>query len=80
MDNESVVSQVQRKIELQAPEDLSFLIANVRRAAAERLNEAFPHVEGNDGEDELRNQIEELVNEVRQLQARCYYTAAIDLM
>ncbi|KAJ4125531.1 hypothetical protein NW768_009152 [Fusarium equiseti] len=63
MDSESVVSQVQRKIELQAPEDLSFLIANVRRAAADRLNEAFPHVEGNDGEDELRNQIEKLVNE-----------------
>jgi kinetochor protein Mis14/NSL1 len=64
MDSESVVSQVQRKIELQAPEDLSYLIANVRRAAAERLNEAFPPVEGEDGEDELRNQIEKLVNEV----------------
>lgn len=64
MDSESVVSQVQRKIELQAPEDLSYLIANVRRAAAERLNEAFPPVEGTDGEDELRNQIEKLVNEV----------------
>ncbi|KAM0345419.1 hypothetical protein ACHAPU_006582 [Fusarium lateritium] len=60
MDSESVVSQVQRKIELQAPEDLSYLIANVRRAAADRLNEAFPVVEGNDGEDELRNQIEKL--------------------
>ncbi|KAM5345683.1 hypothetical protein ACJ41O_011544 [Fusarium nematophilum] len=63
MDSESVVSQVQRKIELQAPEDLSYLIANVRRAAASRLNEAFPVVEGADGEDELRNQIEKLVNE-----------------
>ncbi|KAF4999046.1 hypothetical protein FGRMN_2736 [Fusarium graminum] len=63
MDSESVVSQVQRKIELQAPEDLSYLIANVRRAAADRLNEAFPVVEGNDGEDELRDQIEKLVNE-----------------
>ncbi|KAI1021700.1 hypothetical protein LB503_013272 [Fusarium chuoi] len=60
MDSESVVAQVQRKIELQTPEDLSYLIANVRRAAAERLNEAFPVVEGNDGEDELRNQIEKL--------------------
>lgn len=64
MDSESVVSQVQRKIELQTPEDLSYLIANVRRAAAERLNEAFPVVEGNYGEDELRTQIEKLVNEV----------------
>ncbi|KAF4335745.1 hypothetical protein FBEOM_10391 [Fusarium beomiforme] len=63
MDSESVVAQVQRKIELQTPDDLSYLIANVRRAAAERLNEAFPIVEGNDGEDELRNQIEKLVNE-----------------
>ncbi|KAF5018775.1 hypothetical protein F66182_9225 [Fusarium sp. NRRL 66182] len=60
MDSESVVSQVQRKIELQTPDDLSYLIANVRRAAAERLNEAFPVVEGNDGEDELRNRIEKL--------------------
>ncbi|RSL39801.1 hypothetical protein CEP53_013806 [Fusarium sp. AF-6] len=63
MDSESIVSQVQRKIELQSPDDLTYLIANVRRAAAERLNEAFPVVEGNDGEDELRNQIEKLVNE-----------------
>ena len=65
MDSESVVSQVQRKIELQSPDDLTYLIANVRRAAAERLNEAFPVVEGNDGEDEPRNQIETLVNEVK---------------
>ncbi|KAF7562529.1 hypothetical protein G7046_g1610 [Stylonectria norvegica] len=63
MDSESVVSQVQRKIELQSPEDLTFLVANVRRAATARLNEAFPHVDGNEGEDELRNQIEELVTE-----------------
>ncbi|KAF4456527.1 Kinetochore protein mis14 [Fusarium austroafricanum] len=60
MESESVVAQVQRKIELQTPDDLSYLIANVRRAAAERLNEAFPVVGGNDGEDELRNQIEKL--------------------
>lgn len=64
MDAESIVAQVQRKIELQSPEDLTYLITNVRNAAAARLNEAFPHVEGHDGEDELRNQIEALVNEV----------------
>ncbi|KAI1099018.1 hypothetical protein F4804DRAFT_323118 [Jackrogersella minutella] len=55
-----------RRIELQAPEDLAFLLANVRRAAAARLDEAFPPVEGEsaggDG-DELRTRIEELVNE-----------------
>lgn len=65
MDSESVVAQVQRKIELQSPEDLAYLIANVRSAAAAHLNEAFPVVSGEqDGEDELRNQIEKLVNEV----------------
>ncbi|KAI5921937.1 hypothetical protein F4810DRAFT_308689 [Camillea tinctor] len=53
-----------RKIELQAPEDLAYLLANVRRAAAARLDEAFPPVEGGaQGEDELRTRIEELVNE-----------------
>lgn len=59
------LSAHQRKIELQAPEDLTLLLANVRRAAAECLNEAFPPVEGAQGEDELRNMIEELVEEVR---------------
>ncbi|KAM0452107.1 hypothetical protein ACHAPV_009624 [Trichoderma viride] len=63
MDSESVVSQVQRKIELQSPDDLAYLITNVRNAAIEHLNEAFPPVESDGGEDELRNQIELLVNE-----------------
>ncbi|KAI0886726.1 uncharacterized protein GGS22DRAFT_158557 [Annulohypoxylon maeteangense] len=55
-----------RKIELQAPDDLAYLLANVRRAAAARLDEAFPPVDGASagGEgDELRTRIEELVNE-----------------
>ncbi|KAL6898959.1 hypothetical protein GGI43DRAFT_74994 [Trichoderma evansii] len=60
MDSDSA----QRKIELQSPDDLAYLITNVRNAAIEHLNEAFPPVEGADGgEDELRNQIELLVNE-----------------
>ncbi|KAF4508607.1 hypothetical protein G6O67_004963 [Ophiocordyceps sinensis] len=60
MDAESVV---QRKIELQSPEDLAYLLANVRRAAAARLDEAFPHVDGGSGgDDELRNQIAALVD------------------
>jgi kinetochor protein Mis14/NSL1 len=56
-----------RKIELQSPEDLIYLITNVRKAAADSINAAFPPVEGEDGhgEDELRVQIENLVEEVR---------------
>ncbi|KAI1409292.1 hypothetical protein F5Y13DRAFT_170585 [Hypoxylon sp. FL1857] len=59
-------SAAHRKIELQAPEDLTYLLANVRRAAAARLDEAFPPVDGAGagGEgDELRTRIEELVDE-----------------
>ncbi|KAM4064553.1 kinetochore protein mis14 like domain-containing protein [Hirsutella rhossiliensis] len=65
MDAESIVSQVQRRIELQSPDDLAYLLANVRRAAAARLDEAFPHVDGGDGDDDdgLRNQIAALVDE-----------------
>src|SRR5687768_10505523 len=56
-----------RKIELQAPEDLSYLISNVRRAAQERIDEAFPPASRSHGEeDELRSQIEALVNDVCQ--------------
>ncbi|KHN97342.1 Kinetochore Mis14 [Metarhizium album ARSEF 1941] len=62
MDQDSAASQAQRKIELQSPEDLVYLVAKVRSAAAARINEAFPLVPGQ-GEDELRNQIESLVNE-----------------
>ncbi|KAH6623597.1 hypothetical protein F5144DRAFT_583768 [Chaetomium tenue] len=54
-----------RPIELQSPEDLTYLIDNVRRAAADSINAAFPPVDnGLDGqEDELRNRIEQLVND-----------------
>ena len=54
-----------RKIELQEPEDLVYLINNVRAAATSQLNEAFPPVADSDGKgDELRLQIEREVNEV----------------
>lgn len=61
---DTAVSAHQRKIELQAPEDLAFLLSNVRRAATARLDEAFPPVEGAQGEDELRTRIEALISEV----------------
>ncbi|KAL2268344.1 hypothetical protein VTJ83DRAFT_3190 [Remersonia thermophila] len=58
-------AQTQRRIELQAPEDLTYLIDNVRKAAADSINAAFPPVDDQLGgqEDELRNRIEELVND-----------------
>ncbi|KAK0649406.1 hypothetical protein B0T16DRAFT_410022 [Cercophora newfieldiana] len=53
-----------RKIELQSPEDFTYLIDNVRRAATDSINAAFPPVEGADGqEDELRVRIEQMVND-----------------
>lgn len=61
-------SAAPRPIELQSPEDLAYLIDNVRRAAADSINTAFPPVDGADAdaqEDELRNRIEQLVNDVR---------------
>lgn len=54
-----------RKIELQEPEDLIYLIQNVRAEATAQLNEAFPPVEDQDGRgDELRLRIEKEVHEV----------------
>ena len=64
MDTDADDEQSQRRIELSSPQDLAYLIANVRRAAADRIAEAFPQIEGQSGEDELRDQVEELVNEV----------------
>ncbi|KAK3348304.1 hypothetical protein B0H65DRAFT_548088 [Neurospora tetraspora] len=64
-------SAVHRRIELQSPEDFTYLIDNVRRAAADSINAAFPPVDPGDGngedeeeeEDELRVRIEGLVND-----------------
>lgn len=51
-----------RKVELQSPEDFTYLLNNVRRAAAESISAAFPLAD--DGaEDALRARIEELVND-----------------
>ncbi|KAK4664962.1 uncharacterized protein QC763_509230 [Podospora pseudopauciseta] len=60
---------IQRKIELQSPDDLRYLITNVRKAATDSINAAFPPVLDDEGnpipqeEDELRNEIDKLVND-----------------
>ncbi|SMR54506.1 unnamed protein product [Zymoseptoria tritici ST99CH_1E4] len=51
-----------RKIELQSPADLTYLIANVSAAAREKLNKHFPP-DAVQGEDELRGRVEGLVDE-----------------
>jgi kinetochor protein Mis14/NSL1 len=66
-------SPAHRKIELQSSEDFSYLISNVRRAAAAHIDEAFPPVaraggpagknDGDEDGDELRTRIEALVDE-----------------
>lgn len=52
-----------RRIELASPKDFAHLIANVRAAAAEHLHAAFPP-QSDGGEDELRNEIEAIVDDV----------------
>ncbi|GAB1317538.1 Kinetochore protein mis14 [Madurella fahalii] len=59
-------SAAHRPIELQSPEDFTYLIDNVRRAAADSINAAFPPVDDTTvdaQEDELRDRIEQLVND-----------------
>lgn len=50
-----------RKIELQSPDDLQYLISNVRRAANEKIDKDLPPIEG---EDKMRTRVEKLVQEV----------------
>jgi len=49
-----------RKVELQSPDDLQYLISNVRRAAHEKIDKDLPPIEG---EDKMRERVEELVHE-----------------
>jgi kinetochor protein Mis14/NSL1 len=66
-DGHRATESTHRKIELQAPADLTYLIANVSRAAREKLDKHLPPdvvQGGNGGEDAMRKRVEELVDEV----------------
>ncbi|KAI9773428.1 MAG: hypothetical protein M1840_007644 [Geoglossum simile] len=53
-----------RKIELQSPEDLRYLIDNVSRRAREKIDLNLPPSAAPEGEDALRRRVEELVHEL----------------
>ena len=55
------MAEFHRKIELQSPDDLQYLISNVRRAAHEKIDRDLPPIEG---EDRMRQHVEDLVQEV----------------
>jgi kinetochor protein Mis14/NSL1 len=55
------MAEFHRKIELQSPDDLQYLISNVRRAANEKIDKDLPPIEG---EDKMRERVEELVHSV----------------
>ncbi|KAK5124412.1 hypothetical protein LTR85_001629 [Meristemomyces frigidus] len=52
-----------RKVELQSPADLTYLIANVSRAAREKLDKHLPPDAAPEGEDAMRKRVEQLVDE-----------------
>ncbi len=56
-----------RKIDLQSPSDLTYLIDNIKRAAKEKIDLAIPPSAAPEGEDAYRTKVEELVNEVRNM-------------
>lgn len=54
-----------RKIELQAPADLTYLLNNIRASAQQKLDSAFlPSAAPKGEEDALRAKVEELVQAV----------------
>jgi kinetochor protein Mis14/NSL1 len=55
------MAEYHRKIELQSPDDLQYLISNVRRAANEKIDKDLPPIEG---EDKMRRRVEKLVHDV----------------
>lgn len=55
------MAEYHRKIELQSPDDLQYLVSNVRRAANEKIDKDLPRI---DGEDEMRSRVEEIIQAV----------------
>lgn len=54
-----------RKIDLQSPSDLTYLLNNIKAVAQEKLDLAIPPSAAPKGEDAYRVKVEELVQEVR---------------
>jgi kinetochor protein Mis14/NSL1 len=54
-----------RKIELQAPADLTYMIAKASKTARTKIDLHFPPSAAPEGEDDgMRRRVEELVNQV----------------
>ena len=53
-----------RKIDLQSPSDLTYLLDNIKTAAQQKINLAIPPSAAPEGEDVYRSKVEELVQEV----------------
>ncbi|KAK4556192.1 hypothetical protein LTR86_006889 [Recurvomyces mirabilis] len=65
-DSHRATDSTHRKIELQQPADLTYLIANLSRAAREKLDKHFPpsaSQQGVSGEDAMRKRVEDLVSD-----------------
>lgn len=61
---ERATESTHRKIELQSPADLTYLIANVTKAAREKLDKHLPPDATPEGEDAMRKRVEQLVDDV----------------
>lgn len=63
LDGSRSSSNAYRKVELQSPADLTYLIAKVSRTAQEKINKHFPPDAAVQGEDRMRSRVEMLVDD-----------------
>ena len=53
-----------RKIDLQSPSDLTYLLNNIKTAARQKIDLAIPPSAAPEGEDNYKSKVDELVQEV----------------
>lgn len=53
-----------RKIDLQSPSDLTYLLNNIKTAARQKIDLAIPPSAAPEGEDAYKSKVDELVQEV----------------
>jgi len=63
-DGQRATETAHRRVELQSPADLTYLVANVSRAAREKLDKHLPPDAAPEGEDAMRQRVDELVDDV----------------
>jgi len=77
-DGARATESAHRKVELQSPDDLQYIFANIQRAGREKLDTHFPPDAAPEGDDVMRQKRKEHVEQVGHTHRICEHKRHVD--